>query len=40
MQTRFDDPDFIVVAETVGEECGVALLDRTLRERHRLVQVR
>jgi tRNA(Ser,Leu) C12 N-acetylase TAN1 len=40
MQTRFDDPDFIVVAETVGEECGVALLDRALRERHRLVQVR
>jgi tRNA(Ser,Leu) C12 N-acetylase TAN1 len=40
MRTCFDDPDFIVAAETVGEECGIALLDRALRERHPLVQVR
>jgi tRNA(Ser,Leu) C12 N-acetylase TAN1 len=40
LQTRFEDPDYIIVAETVGDECGVALLDRTLRQRHPLVQVR
>jgi tRNA(Ser,Leu) C12 N-acetylase TAN1 len=40
MRTRFADPDFAIVAETLGEECGVAFIDRALRERFPFVQAR
>ncbi|HLB16517.1 MAG TPA: THUMP domain-containing protein [Burkholderiales bacterium] len=40
MTTEFGDPDFVIAAETLGEECGVALLPRALRERYPFVQVR
>jgi tRNA(Ser,Leu) C12 N-acetylase TAN1 len=40
MRTRFADPDFAIVAETLGEECGVAFIARALRERFPFVQVR
>lgn len=36
----FQDPDFIVAAETIGDECGVALLSRELRQRYHFVQTR
>ena len=40
LRTEFDDPDYIVVAETLGEECGVALLTRDIRSRYPFVQSR
>jgi tRNA(Ser,Leu) C12 N-acetylase TAN1 len=40
LSVSFDDPDFIIAAETLGEECGVALLDRDLRNRFPFVQTR
>lgn len=40
LRTVFDDPDFIIAAETVSNECGVALLPRALRERYPFVKVR
>jgi tRNA(Ser,Leu) C12 N-acetylase TAN1 len=40
LRTDFDDPDYIVVAETLGQECGVALLTRDIRSRYPFVQSR
>jgi tRNA(Ser,Leu) C12 N-acetylase TAN1 len=40
MRTVFDDPDSVVAAETLGSECGVALLPRSLREHYPFVQIR
>jgi tRNA(Ser,Leu) C12 N-acetylase TAN1 len=40
MRTEFADPDFVIAAETLGTECGIALLTRALRERYPFVQVR
>jgi len=40
LRTTFDDPDYVLVAETVGTECGVALLPRALRERYPFVAAR
>jgi len=40
MTTEFADPDFVIAAETLGEECGIALLPRALRERYPFVQLR
>jgi tRNA(Ser,Leu) C12 N-acetylase TAN1 len=40
MRTEFADPDFVIAAETLGTECGVALITRALRERYPFVQVR
>jgi hypothetical protein len=39
LRTAFDDPDFVVAAETVGEECGVALVTRELRTRYPFIRV-
>jgi tRNA(Ser,Leu) C12 N-acetylase TAN1 len=33
LQVSFANPDYIVAAETVGNECGIALLDRALIDR-------
>lgn len=38
--TDFNDPDWIVVCETLDAEAGIALLDRTLRDRYPFIQVR
>jgi tRNA(Ser,Leu) C12 N-acetylase TAN1 len=40
MRTQFADPDYAIVAETLGEECGVGFISRALRERFPFVQVR
>jgi tRNA(Ser,Leu) C12 N-acetylase TAN1 len=40
LRTDFVDPDFVIAAETLGEECGIALLPRALRERYPFVQLR
>jgi len=40
LRTDFADPDFIIAAETLGEQCGVALLTRAVRERYAFVQTR
>ncbi|MCL4471175.1 MAG: THUMP domain-containing protein [Gammaproteobacteria bacterium] len=40
LRTSFEDADYIVAAETVGHECGVALLTRDLRQRYPFVQTR
>lgn len=38
LATSFTDPDYVVVAETLGEQCGVALLTRDLARRYPFVQ--
>jgi tRNA(Ser,Leu) C12 N-acetylase TAN1 len=40
LQTSFSDADTVLAAETVGDECGVALLPRALRERFPFVATR
>jgi tRNA(Ser,Leu) C12 N-acetylase TAN1 len=40
LHTDFDNPDYIIAAETVRDECGVALLARDMRERYPFVQTR
>jgi len=40
LRTSFHDPDYVLVAETLGTECGVALLPRALRERFPFVAAR
>ena len=40
LETDFDHPDYVVVAETVGERAGVALLTRELSSRYPFVHVR
>lgn len=37
LQVSFTEADYVVVAETVGNQCGIALLDRPLRERYPFV---
>lgn len=34
LNTDFTDPDYIVLAESIGDECGVALLPRALLEKY------
>lgn len=40
LTASFEDADYIVAAETVGHECGVALLARDLRQRYPFVKTR
>jgi len=40
LRTDFHDPDYIVVAETLGTECGVGLITRELRARFPFIRVR
>jgi tRNA(Ser,Leu) C12 N-acetylase TAN1 len=40
LSTTFADPDFIIAAETLGRECGLALLPRALRQRYPFVRAR
>lgn len=40
LQVSFHDPDYVIVAETVGNRCGVALITRELRTRYPFVKVR
>ena len=35
----FKDPDAIVAVELIGDECGVGLITRTMRERFPFVKV-
>ena len=37
LQVSFTNPDYVVAAETIGVQCGVALFDRAFRERFPLV---
>lgn len=39
LKVDFHDPDYIVMAETLGNFCGVALLSRELRTRYPFVKV-
>jgi tRNA(Ser,Leu) C12 N-acetylase TAN1 len=38
LTTDFEDPDFVVAAETIGTECGVCLLTRELMTRFPFVR--
>lgn len=38
-EVDFDDPDLVIAIETVGDVAGIALVSRSLRERHRFVHV-
>ena len=40
LRTSFHDPDYIFVAETLGNECGVGLITRDLRARFPFIRVR
>jgi len=40
LHASFSDPDYVLAAETVGTECGVALLPRAMRERYPFVATR
>lgn len=40
LRVSFEDPDYILAAETVGEECGVALLTRDMLKDYPFVQTR
>lgn len=40
MRVSFEDPDCIVAVETVGDECGMALLTREMRHHYPFVQTR
>lgn len=40
LRVSFEDADYVVAAETLGNECGVALLGRELRQRYPFVQTR
>jgi tRNA(Ser,Leu) C12 N-acetylase TAN1 len=37
LRASFEDPDYIVAAETLGNECGVVLIDRELRQQYPFV---
>ena len=37
LRTSFEDPDYVIVVEIVGDECGVGLITRGLRRSCRLV---
>lgn len=37
LRASFEDPDYIVAAETLGDECGVTLIRRELRQRYPFV---
>lgn len=36
----FDDPDFIIIAETLGNWAGVGLISREMKERCHYIRVR
>ena len=40
LQVSFENPDYVIVAETVRDMCGVALLTRELRARYPFVKIR
>jgi tRNA(Ser,Leu) C12 N-acetylase TAN1 len=40
IRTDFHDPDNVLVAETLGDECGVGLIGRELRTRYPFVHTR
>jgi tRNA(Ser,Leu) C12 N-acetylase TAN1 len=40
LEVSFQDPDYVVAAETVGDVCGVALLTREMRSRYPFVKIR
>lgn len=40
LRVSFPDSDYVVMAETVGSMCGVALLTRELRARYPFVKIR
>jgi len=40
LSVSFEDANYIVCAETIGDECGVALISRELRQRYRFVHVK
>jgi len=38
--TDLHDPDFVIAVETLGQECGISLLPRELRQRYPFLQTR
>jgi tRNA(Ser,Leu) C12 N-acetylase TAN1 len=40
LSTRFEDPDYIIAAETIGDQCGVALIPRGQSARYPFVRTR
>ena len=39
-RVEFEDPDAIVVVETIGDEAGIALVTRALRVEHPFIRIR
>jgi tRNA(Ser,Leu) C12 N-acetylase TAN1 len=40
LRVSFQDSDYIVTVETVGNRCGIALITRELRTRYPFVKIR
>lgn len=40
LETDFDAPDFVIAAETLGDQCGVGLITREISSRYPFVQAR
>lgn len=40
LHVSFHDTDYVIVAETVGDQCGVALITKELRARYPFVKIR
>jgi len=40
LRTSFEDPDYIVAVETIGSDCGIALITREMRQRYPFMSVR
>jgi len=40
LQVSFEDADYVIVAETISDMCGVAMLTRELRARYPFVKIR
>ena len=40
LETDFEDPDYVLAAETLGDQCGVALITREQSSRYPFLRVR
>ena len=40
LRIKLDDPDFVIAAETLGQECGISLLPRASRQRYPFLRTR
>jgi tRNA(Ser,Leu) C12 N-acetylase TAN1 len=39
-QIKFEDPDELIIVETIGNRAGVGLITREMRERYPLIRIK